>query len=171
MAIIVNNQKLGEAIRTLRRRRGLTQEEVAQVIGVKRPAYTAWENNKSKPSINAISKLANLYDVEIEDFIHFGTTLSEDQPSITDKMWAAAIQPILANDSPDNHEAHKMKQVIALMEHNLEHIVLLAYGDKLDDVMIQKQVIYTIAAAKDEAITRIQRKINAITANAGNNGP
>jgi DNA-binding XRE family transcriptional regulator len=166
----MNNQKLGEALRTLRHRRKLTQEEVAQKVEVKRPAYTAWENGTSNPSIEDAISLAILYEVEIEDIINFGTTLPEDKHLIDNKILMATTQSMLASDSSDSDEVRKIEQVIALMEDNMFQLVLLAYGERLDDVRVQKEIMYAMAIAKRDATLKIQRKINAITANAGNNG-
>ena len=50
----------------LRLKKNLKTEEVAELIGVSRAAYTNWENGKREPDISYIMKLARLYRVSID---------------------------------------------------------------------------------------------------------
>ena len=49
----------------------LTQEEVAERIGVSRQAVAKWETGQSVPDILNCDALAKLYDVELDDLIHY----------------------------------------------------------------------------------------------------
>ena len=53
--------KYMEKIKEFRLKKGLSQEQVAQVIGVSRPTYTAIEVGKQKLNIEEAQKLANLF--------------------------------------------------------------------------------------------------------------
>lgn len=46
---------------------GFSQEDVAELIGVSRQTISAWESGKSLPTIDNITKLANLFKISIED--------------------------------------------------------------------------------------------------------
>ena len=41
----------------------LTQQEVADYLGITRPAYTAYESGKDKPDFETLQKLATLFNV------------------------------------------------------------------------------------------------------------
>lgn len=56
-------ETLGEKLRLLRSRKGLTQGEVALEIGVERSTYSYYELGKTLPDWNMIKKLANFFDV------------------------------------------------------------------------------------------------------------
>lgn len=47
----------------------MTQEFVAEVIGVSRQAVSKWENGSSDPSTSNLIALAKLFDVAPEDLI------------------------------------------------------------------------------------------------------
>ncbi len=47
----------------LRVRAGLTQTDVAKVVGVTQGAISAWELGKKKPTVNKLPLLAKLYGV------------------------------------------------------------------------------------------------------------
>lgn len=49
----------------LREKSGLSQAEVARIIGVSKPSYWAWEKGNTRPKEESIKKLAELYQVEL----------------------------------------------------------------------------------------------------------
>lgn len=55
---------LGEVLREERERQHMTQEFVAQHVGVSRQAVSKWEQGTSEPSTTNLMKLAALYEVE-----------------------------------------------------------------------------------------------------------
>jgi len=52
-----------ETIRKLRRERGLTQQQLAEHLGVDRSTYAYYESGRSKLSIDVIVKLAHFYQI------------------------------------------------------------------------------------------------------------
>lgn len=53
-------------IKELRKEKKYTQQEVADKIGVTRPAYTAYESGKRQPDFNILQSLASLFDVSVD---------------------------------------------------------------------------------------------------------
>ena len=51
---------------TLRKEKGLSQEEVAERIGVIRPQITRFENMKNSPTITFLVKYAKALDTEVD---------------------------------------------------------------------------------------------------------
>ena len=56
---------------TLRKYHKLSQEEVADKVGVSRQAIAKWELGESAPDIMHCDALAKLYDVTLDDLIHY----------------------------------------------------------------------------------------------------
>ena len=56
---------IGERLRFLRKRKGVTGDEVADFIGVTRPQYTAYESGRQNPTRH-ISKLADYFQVSTD---------------------------------------------------------------------------------------------------------
>ena len=69
----MNNSKKNIAInlRYLRNRLGLSQEEVAEKIGVSRQSVAKWENGDSLPDILKCESLTDLYNVSLNDLVHY----------------------------------------------------------------------------------------------------
>lgn len=60
---------LGEVLREERTRCKMTQEFVAESLGVSRQAVSKWENGTTDPSTSNLLALAKLYGVSAEDFL------------------------------------------------------------------------------------------------------
>ena len=62
-------QSLGEALRELRIQNKMTQEFVAQTVGVSRQAVSKWESGVSDPSTSNLIALAKLYHTTVEEIL------------------------------------------------------------------------------------------------------
>ena len=60
---------LGEVLREERTRCKMTQEFVAETIGVSRQAVSKWENGTSEPNTSNLMALARLYGIPAEDLL------------------------------------------------------------------------------------------------------
>ena len=60
---------LGEALREHRTRCKMTQEFVAEHLGVSRQAVSKWENGTSDPSTSNLLALAKLYGISAEELL------------------------------------------------------------------------------------------------------
>lgn len=58
-------------LRYLRNQSHLSQEQVAEKIGVSRQAVAKWENGDSLPDILHCNALANLFDVSLNDLVRY----------------------------------------------------------------------------------------------------
>lgn len=61
---------LGEAIKANRLRCQMTQEFVAEAIGVSRQAVSKWESGASDPSTSNLIALAKLFGISPEELLH-----------------------------------------------------------------------------------------------------
>lgn len=61
---------IGENLQYLRKRFHFSQEEVAERIGVSRQAVAKWESGETIPDLPNSAKLAELYDVSLDDLVH-----------------------------------------------------------------------------------------------------
>lgn len=59
-----------ENIAALRRRAGLSQETVAERVGVSRQTVAKWENGESAPDIVHAGELARLFAVSLDDLVN-----------------------------------------------------------------------------------------------------
>ena len=62
-------RSLGEALKAHRMERQMTQEFVAETLGVSRQAVSKWENGTSDPSTSNLCALAKLYQIPVEELL------------------------------------------------------------------------------------------------------
>lgn len=53
-------------LKVLRKQKGLTQEEIAEKLGVSRQAIAKWERGETMPDIESCVKLADLYETTVD---------------------------------------------------------------------------------------------------------
>ena len=58
-------------IETIRKERGIRQEEFAKIMGVSRQTISSLENGRYNPSITLAYKIAKFFDMTIEDVFVF----------------------------------------------------------------------------------------------------
>lgn len=61
------NELLGNRIKELRKINQLTQEEIADQLGISRQKYARIENGQMSISLNILVPLANIFDVKVGD--------------------------------------------------------------------------------------------------------
>ena len=66
----VIKKSLGEVLRQKREENKMTQEFVAETIGVSRQAVSKWENGTSDPSTSNLIALARLYGISTEELLN-----------------------------------------------------------------------------------------------------
>lgn len=57
----------------LRKYKGISQEEIAEIIGISRQAYGKWEKGETIPDIEKCDNLAKFYGITVDDLLHFET--------------------------------------------------------------------------------------------------
>lgn len=65
----MNPSTMGERIRTHRKRLGLTQEQLAERLGVSAQAVSKWENNLSCPDISILPELAKVFGISVDQLL------------------------------------------------------------------------------------------------------
>ena len=71
--------KLNEQIREHRKKVGLTQEQVANYLGVSTPAVNKWESGSTYPDITLLAPLARLLEIDINTLFTFHENLSKKE--------------------------------------------------------------------------------------------
>ena len=73
----------GEFLRSIRREKHMTQQEVADYCGISQTSYQRYENTDRKPNVEIARKLSTLFGITIEE-ISLGCR-SSDKPAAFEK--------------------------------------------------------------------------------------
>lgn len=88
--------KMGEKIKTLRKQKNISQEVLAQVLGVSFQAVSKWETGTCMPDVTLIPAIAGFFEVSTDELFDFN--LIEQEEKVMDIVGKAA-------DLRDDHPA------------------------------------------------------------------
>ena len=119
--------KIGTVIKKLRTERGVTQEELANKIGVSFQAVSKWETNATTPDIAILPRLALYFGVSIDalfsmnqdDYLEKISNMIRDEYSIsTDNfVWAERYLNGVLSEEQQNNSARTL--LVELYNHRI----------------------------------------------------
>ena len=71
--------KMGDTIRKYRKEQNMTQEEMANRLGVTPPAVNKWENGNSYPDITLLAPIARLLGISLDTLLSFQSELTKNE--------------------------------------------------------------------------------------------
>ncbi len=83
--------KIGKFIGTLRKEKGLTQEQLGEKLGVTNKTISRWENGNYMPDVEMLSLLSKEFDVSINELISGERLLAEDFKKAADDNLVTAL--------------------------------------------------------------------------------
>ena len=71
--------EIGKKIRKYRKEANLTQEEMANRLGVTAPAVNKWENGNSTPDIALLAPIARMFHISVDELLSYREDLTEEE--------------------------------------------------------------------------------------------
>lgn len=87
--------RIGEFLRELRKEKGLTQEQLAEKFNVSRRSVSRWETGSNLPDLSILVELAEFYDVDIKEIIdgaRKSEMMNEEVKEVAFKMADYAVE-------------------------------------------------------------------------------
>ena len=140
--------ELGNHLFEARKNKGLSQEEVAQKLGVSRQTISKWELNETFPDIRQSKKLAILYNLTLDELIDFDVDVDKVQDMIENtseetinkidwtKVWSKQY-PILAKYQDEVDINFYAKELTVLLN-DLEKTY---HYNQLDAMLVLKDIL------------------------------
>ena len=140
---------LGNNLFEARKKAGLTQDKVAEKLGVTRQTISKWETNETTPDIYQAKKLAKLYNLSLDELIEFDTDIKEIEEIIknTNEEKEAKIDwtnawskkyPVLAtyqNRVDISRYAKEIRKLLNELSSNYNY-------NTLDSMLVLKDILY-----------------------------
>ena len=82
----MSSKSLGAMIAELRKEKGLTQLELANMMNVTDKAVSKWERDISCPDISSIPRLAEILGVSVDDLMRSNSHRKEKAENLEDKV-------------------------------------------------------------------------------------
>ena len=103
--------KISEKIKNLRKQNDWTQEELSKKMGIKQPQFNRWETGKLCPSLPALRKLSELFDVSLDALVFDEKDIK--RLKIKDNSLISKLQNIEKLDDEDKDMVFKMINSLA----------------------------------------------------------
>lgn len=139
---------LGNNLYQARKKKGLSQEDTAEKLGVSRQTISKWETDETLPDIRQVKQLSMLYGLSLDELISFDVEMQEIQDvidrmsdEVTEKIdWTKAWSkkyPILASYQKEvdiSYYAEELCRLLIRMEKE--------YGyNELDSMLVLKDIL------------------------------
>ena len=124
--------EIGNHLRLYRIRRNLSQSDVAKVLNYSQQTIAKWENSHSSPDPISLCKLADLYQISLDDLLHHSVVLETSAPYYTKKdvvdEWINSLgfKTVFETFELDNSKLEQLsRQLISYIDFMIETINLL----------------------------------------------
>lgn len=131
---IIMEIRIGENIKRLRKAKSVTQEQIAEVLGISVTAVSKWERNETYPDITLLFPLAH----------YFGVTLDELMGYDEERIQAEIDETLTYYRSLWLTEPEKAREVI-----------VKAYGDYPNDYLVMHYYMWNLAGDMADNDTKI----------------
>ena len=75
----MNALRIAENVALLRKKKGVTQDELAGFLGVTKASVSKWENGQSMPDIMLLPEIATYFDVSVDELLGYEPQLAKEQ--------------------------------------------------------------------------------------------
>ena len=99
----MNQKKIGLFLKTLRKEKDMTQEQIAEVFNVSRRTVTRWETGVNMPDLDILVEIADYYDVDLRELF--------DGERKSEKMNEELKETVLKAAEYGNDQKEKMAKV------------------------------------------------------------
>lgn len=79
---------LGEKLRILRKKMGLTQQEISDLLRLDRSTYTYYECDTTKPRLETLQQIAHLFGVPVDSLLADVRPPQATHSELADEFWA-----------------------------------------------------------------------------------
>lgn len=100
----MDQQKIGRFLKELRNEKKITQEQLAEKLGVSRRTVSRWETGSNMPDLDILVEMADYYDVDLRELL--------DGERRSGKMNKELEETVLKVADYSNEEKRKMTRIM-----------------------------------------------------------
>jgi transcriptional regulator with XRE-family HTH domain len=114
---------LGTKLRNFRLAKEFSQKKVADILDIKQPTYSNWEKDSTSPSAEYLTKLAEIFDIPVQDFFSQANYLVQNQENkdeatgfnvgVTEQMLEKILAPLHETIQNQNAIIQKLLEQLA----------------------------------------------------------
>lgn len=128
---------LGEKLLKLRKKKGLSQEDVADILHVTRQTVSKWETDQSMPDFDKVVPICNLYEISTEELFHDEVSVSKNEENIH-------IEDTISQQN--YHRKKALFTTVAVMLYILSVVVIIFFSTVLRSPIVGICVFFLVIA-------------------------
>ena len=109
--------KFGDNLKLIRKRKNMSQEELADKVNVSRQSVSKWENGEAYPEMNNILELCKIFNCKINDLVHVDMS---DIDSLDDEI----VMKVVKFNEEKQKRVKTLSNIISLIG-NIGKIVMM----------------------------------------------
>ncbi|MAN89142.1 MAG: transcriptional regulator [Algoriphagus sp.] len=98
---------IGKTIKSIREEKGLTQQQIAELVNMHRSNYSRVEAGDRDLSLDAVNKIARYFGMTIDELVNFDGNIP-DEVTIEDKSLMEQVKLIAELESEEKNMVFKM---------------------------------------------------------------
>ena len=122
---------LGEKLQELRKRKGLTQEELAEILFVSRTAISKWESGRGNPNIDSLKAISKFFGVTIDELLSGDELLT------------------IAEEDSRQKDKHYCDLVFGLLDCSVSMFFFLPFFGQRENMAVQASSLLTLSGISD----------------------
>lgn len=122
--------EFNEKLQQLRKAKGLTQEELAEVLFVSRTAISKWESARGFPNIESLKAIAKYFSVTLDELLSSGELL------------------LLAEEEQKQKQMHIRDMVFGLLDCSMALLLFLPFFGQKADSFVQEVSLLTLTGVQ-----------------------
>ena len=146
---------MSKSIVVQRKKRGLTQEELAEQLGVSSAAVSKWERGISTPEVSMVCKMADCFEISVDELLGRAHCLLPEEEKYSEKAMK-------------QYDLNLRKNIIAKYENRIGKVSLLEELTEVDDKVIQlilrklnnTTLVYALAGASGNAVQKFMDNLS-----------
>ena len=99
---------LGEKIQLSRKKKGMSQEDLANLLNVSRQAVQKWESDASTPEVNKLIEISNVFDVSL-DWLLKGVETKPNEEKPIEEEYVKEDKPSYKEEQSRNNEPYYLR--------------------------------------------------------------
>lgn len=128
--VIMEQQKIGNFLKQLRKEKGLTQEQFAERFYISSRTVSRWETGSNMPDVDMLIELADFYEVDIREIID-GERKSENMDNET----KATLKKVAKYATEENQKRYKRLSTLLAASIALGFVCYLLFGSNYIGVL------------------------------------
>ncbi len=110
----MNQQKIGLFLKRLRKEKGLTQEQFAEIVNVSNRTVSRWENGNNMPDLDILIEISDFYEIELRELLD-GERKSEKMNNELEETVLKAVDYTSSETSKFTQRVHWLLLIGAIL--------------------------------------------------------